>query len=313
MPIHQTHALRLRAAHLLLIIPAAATLAACSDRLPTASSAVGATRQPLAPAVSPTLQLRPSTQVTGSAIMTVITHGAAGAAARMATVDSGTFAGTLVRGRPLVVSLQFRAGTIPMEIAVDSVAPARQGQWERRSTTGRVIRRSATGGAPVSVTDFMERGQLQSRVSVTWRRVAGGWVAVERAVTLFSNGRPQQTVHIALDVRTLPPAAAALPAGGGTALVAADWLGGESDGDGEVEEPWGDYSAKCDREFEAMFAALDEYFIAAAAMTGCLLSPGSCLTATFGVIRAARKVDRAEKILDDCLARPTTEVRLDAR
>jgi hypothetical protein len=236
--------------------------------------------------------------------MTLISYGPPGSAPTIATLDSGTFSGQLARGRQLAVQVQFSSGRVPMLVAADSAAPSSRGQRQRSSTGGQSVRSSATGGAPVSVTEYLVNGQLRSRASTTWRRVPGGWVATERAVTTFSDGRPVQTVHVALTVRSIPTPAGLPPLPLTASTTSADWLGIDLDDD---EAPWEEFSPMCEKEFDSMYAALDEYFFSVAGVVGCLAGPFPCLATTINLLRAARKLDRAEEILNRCLSRPSIE------
>ena len=279
---------------------AAAMLAACSERGPTA----------LAEPESEMATVLPSSgAISGQVVSTVRRFDDKSLLGTVVLADTGSYEGAIGRGR-VQARATSRSGSFDLMVAMTgsptpNALAAGDQRWSVRSDAPPGVAalgvRSATyvakGGAPASEATYSRGAEVVATVSTTWVRVQGGWLMKSRTLTAFKDGRPTASVEtrvLSQQITAGASAAGALMLASTEATAVGNVLSSAGPGAASEEAP-------CQAEFDAMFDALDRWWYSTLGLAACSAGPLGCFGAAVNLWFAGRNVDVREARLDRCI------------
>ncbi|HLA89549.1 MAG TPA: hypothetical protein VJL28_03835 [Gemmatimonadaceae bacterium] len=265
---------------------------ACADRGATVTGLPATAQRGDARA---TTELRAGSVIGGGVVASAYTNDGISRGGRLFERESGRYTAILDADGSGEAQLALSGRVTPVTFAASANVVRRAGRWEHhaprvRGKPDRLIRVTATGGAPPSRLEFVQDGRVVATIATEWARARHAWFIRRRVISLHKDGVAARTLELVFDEPRSDRVSVPLAAPSLTIATVAPPDAASFD------------SGPCQAEFDAVYDSLDVWLLADLGLFGCLAGPKYCFAAIVGLFAAARQVDVAEERLDRCLA-----------
>lgn len=269
-----------------------AAVLACADR---GSTVTGLPATSQRSDVRATTELRAGGVIGGRVVASAYAHDGTSPRGRLFERESGQYAATLDADGSGEAQIALSGRVMPVTFAASANVVRRAGRWEHHAPRvlgkpDRLIRVTATGGAPPSRLEFVQDGRVVATIATEWAQVRHTWFIRRRVISLHKDGVAAKTLELVFDEPRSDRLSVPLASPSLTIAAAAPSDAASFD------------IGPCQAQLDAMYDALDTWLIADLGLFGCLAGPKYCFAAFVGLLAAARQVDVAEERLDRCIA-----------